>query len=439
MQKPALLLAVALLLCLGQHELSAGYTQKLVVQVFDQNLRPVDGALVYVDQQINSVAGYGKTKPVPTSVDGTVSLSFTDWEELEGQTLYTYTLYVKYGGQVQSATLIADPSQTRTYSMQVSAYYAFVSVHDQTGRPLSASVTIGNTTEQTDIGGKITFQLPPADYNVRTEINGVVKNSDLNLAKDEALDVEFPLYSVRVSVTDDFKRPLAAQVSLDGKTGNTSTDGMAMFFNVSDEQPKIAVVYNSSIKKLQPDLKNGGDFTVVFDLTAPIIQETHSSVQQDGTTLVDAYVLEPGAAASGISGVSISYSVGGVSTAVPTYTIGYDSFEARIPVVPKDTPVTYTVKATDREGNVATATGTYAIPSEKKQPVAPKAGAGAFGTGLDWGAVGAGVLVLAIVAYAALYYRGKKKHEKELQEEMELEPSSKAPPAQSPPPAPPQA
>ena len=410
----------------------------MVVQVFDQDLRPVEGAMVYVNHQLNSVAGYSMSKPVPTAANGTVSLSFTDWEELEGQTLYTYTLYVKYGSQVQSATLIADPSKTRTYSMLVSAYYAFVSVHDQAGRHLSALVTIGNTTKQTDGGGKATFQLQPAKYSVRTEINGVVKNTDLNLVKDQALDVEFPMYSVRVSVTDDFKRPLAAQVSLDGAVENTS-GGTAMFQNVSDEQPKIAVMYNSSIKKLQPDLKNGVTFTVVFDLTAPTIQEVHSSVQQDGTTLVDAYVLEPGAAASGISGVSISYSVGSVSTQVPTYTIGYGSFEARIPVVPKDTPVAYTVKATDREGNVVTETGTYTIPSEKKQPVAAKTDTGAFGTGLDWGTAGAGALVLAAAAYAALYYRGKKKHEKELQEEMELEPSSKAPPAQSPPPAPPQA
>ena len=433
MRKAILPLAIALLLCFGMHGLWAGYTQNIVVQVFDQNVRPVAGALIYIDHQLNAVEGYGKTKPVPTTLDGIANISFTDWEELDGQTLYTYTLYVKYGNQTQSATLIADPGKPRIYSVQVSSYYAFVTVHDQNGRKLPALVTIGNATKQTDSGGSATFQLPPAHYNVRTEIGGVAKSSDLSLASDQAVDVEFPLYSVAVSVTDDFKRSLAAQVSLDGNAQNTS-DGAAMFWNVSDEQPKIAVLYNNSIKKLQPDLRNGDSFTVVFDLTAPNIQETHSSVQQDGTTLVDAYVLEPGAAASGISSVSISYSLGGATTNVPTYTIGYGSFEARIPSVPKDTPVTYTVKATDREGNTATATGTYAIPSQKKQPVVAKTDTGLFGTGLDWTTVVAGIAAIAVVAYALVYYRGKKRREKELQDEIALEPGAKTPPPPSIPP-----
>ena len=42
---------------------SAKYTEYLKVQVFDQNYRAVDGAQVYVQYQLNAVAGQVKTKP----------------------------------------------------------------------------------------------------------------------------------------------------------------------------------------------------------------------------------------------------------------------------------------------------------------------------------------------------------------------------------------
>ncbi len=433
MKKAHLLAAALLLICIAMGQASAGYTQRMQVQVFDQGFRPVEGAQVYVDRQINAVIGNGKTKPVATGLNGTADIIFSSYEELEGQTDYIYTLYAKYGDQVKSAKLIVtNSSQVRVYSLQVGAYYAFVTVHDQFGKALRARVTAGNTTRETDSSGTARFQLPPGRYNIRAEINGATRNRDVSLSADQAVDIEFPLYTVSVKVLDDFRSPLAAQVDLDGNAKNTTSDGTAAFANVSNEQPKITVRYNNSYRKLQPSLKKDTAFEVVFDLTAPVVQELHHSMQKNGEAAVDAYIQEPGASASGISSVVISYEVGGVTTALPTYTIGYNSFEAKIPAAPKGTLVKYTVKATDKAGNSGFASGTYTIPSEKA-PVVQKKDEGLLGITFGWEAVVVAALALGIAAYAILYYR-RKRHEREIEAEVEAE----LPPG-SPPSLPPQA
>ena len=416
--KKMLPFALAMLLLFACHPLSAGYTQKLLVQVFDQDYRPVEGAQVYVEHQINSVVGDAKTKPVSTMANGTAEISFTDWEELAGQTKYTYVLYMKYGNEVESATLtVTDTSTVRVYSMQVKAYYAFVSVHDQLGKPLAASVTIGNTTRKTDTGGMARFQLPPGKYTVKAENNGAVRSSDLNLDKDQNVEMEFPLYTVKFTVTDDYNRPLAARVDLGGATKNTSADGIVIFENVSNEQPNATVRNNESFRKLQLNLKQGSSIVVVFDLTKPIIQELHHTIQKTGEAVINAYVQEPGASASGISGVSITYEVGGVTTSAQAYTVGYNSFEAKIPVVPRETLVKYTVKATDKAGNAGFASGTYTIALERKN-VELKTDNGFFGIALGWENVAIGLVALGIAGYGVLHYRKRQQHEKDLENDV---------------------
>jgi len=434
MEKLRLLAFALLLCCMLPHETFAGYTQRLHVQIFDQDYRPVEGAQVYVEHQLNAVAGNTRTKPKPTAANGTVDIIFTDYEEITDSTDYTYTLYAKYGSQVKSAKLISSNSSdstVRSYSLQVGAYYAFVRVHDQAGMPLPASITIGNATKKADAAGEAHFQLPTGPYDVKAEMNGVARNRNITLGKDQVVEIIFPLYRLNITVMDDFKQPLVAQVELNGALSNTSQDGKAYFENISSEQPKLAIRYNESIKKLQPNLKQDSAITVVFDLTKPVVQDLQHSIQKTGEAVIDAYVQDAGPAASGIGAVSVTYEVNGVTALVPAYTIGYNSFEAKIPVQPKDTLVKYTVKVTDREGNAGFRTGTYVIPSEKKIVEIKKKDEGFFGITLGWEMI-AGFLALGIIAYGAVVYFKKKKHAQEMETEVEL-------PPQSPPASPPQA
>ena len=63
------LLALALVVFAFTGACAAKFTENVVAQVFDQNWRPVEGADVYVDYQLNAVDGYIKTLKVE-SEDG---------------------------------------------------------------------------------------------------------------------------------------------------------------------------------------------------------------------------------------------------------------------------------------------------------------------------------------------------------------------------------
>ncbi|MCX8197512.1 MAG: carboxypeptidase-like regulatory domain-containing protein [Candidatus Micrarchaeota archaeon] len=394
-----------------------GYTQKLTVQVFDQSLRPVEGAQVYVEHQLNSVAGYVKTKPKLTSANGTVEIVFTNWEEIKSQTKYTYTLYVKYGSELKTANLVVDdPPIDRTYSMQVTAYFAVVSVRDQNGKPLPAKVTIGNRTIGTDTNGDAIFQLPPGKYNVRAEVENTVRNADLMLDKDKAITITIPRYRFELEVVDDFGLPVEAVAELDNQTKKVE-GGKAVFENITNENPHLVVRYNESFKKMQLSLKTSDRMQLVFDKTPPKIAEMHHRIQKNGEVVVNVYVQEPGPKASGIASVVLSYEIQNKTSYVPAYTIGYNTFEAKIPPAPKDTIVKYLVKVTDKEGNSGTASGSYVIPTEKKPAEEKKKEEGILDKlGLEHYVAIA--VVLGFVAYTIMYYR-RKKREKEIEEEME--------------------
>ncbi|MEM4348379.1 MAG: carboxypeptidase-like regulatory domain-containing protein [Candidatus Anstonellaceae archaeon] len=396
--------------------LHAGYTQKLLVQVFDQALRPVSGAEVYVEYQVNSVIGYAKTKPKLTSENGTAEITFTSWEELESQTKYTYTLYVKYGSELKTANLVVEkPPRDRTYSMQVTAFFAVVHVRDQTGKPLSAKITIGNKTLMTGIGKDAVFQLPPGKYNVRAEIDGTVKNADLILDKDQTVVIEIPRYKLEVQVLDDFARPLEAEVELETQKKNT-IEGLVRFENLTNERPQLTVRYNQSFKRMTLNLKTDDKVQIVFDRTAPKIADMYHSIQKSGEAVVNVYVQEPGSKASGIATVVLYYEIGNITSSVSAYTIGYNTYEAKIPPVPKDMPVRYTVKVTDREGNEGIASGTYTIPTEKKKDEKKKE-EGLFDMNFGLEHYGAAFLFVLAIMYVIKYYQ-KKKKEKELEREM---------------------
>ncbi|MEM4554372.1 MAG: carboxypeptidase-like regulatory domain-containing protein [Candidatus Anstonellaceae archaeon] len=394
----------------------AGYTQRLLVQVFDQSLRPVSGAEVYVEHQVNSIIGYSKTKPKLTSENGTAEIVFTNWEELESQVKYTYTLYVKYGSELKTANLLVEnPPKDRTYSMFVTAYFAVVHVRDQNGKPLAARVTIGNRTLMTDIGKDAVFQLPPGKYNVRAEVEGTVRNVDLVLDKDQSVVIEIPRYRLEVQVLDDFSRPLEAEVEIETQRKNT-TEGIAKFENLTNEKPQLVVRYNQSFKRMMLNLKTDEKVQIVFDRTPPKIVDMHHSIQKSGETLVNVYVQEPGPKASGIASVVLYYEIRNVTSSVSAYTIGYNTFEAKIPPVPKDLAVRYTVKVTDREGNEGSASGVYIIPTEKKKEEKKKE-EGLFGMNFGTEHYVGAFLALVLILYAISYYQ-KKKKEKELEKEM---------------------
>ena len=428
MRVPALflLLAAGMLLLTGAPW--AKYTENLTVQVFDQMLRPVEGAQVYVDYELNSVAGNVKTKPKLSDSSGYANIIFTDYEQVDDQTEHAYTLYVKYGDQLVSASLIAEDGESRTYTMNVESYLAFVRVLDQNGKPLEANATVGKATKQTDPSGRTFFVLSPGSYELKVERSDLVKNIPFSLSGasgDQSLDVLLSYYKLDVRVQDDNRRPLSAQVEVNGVDEQTGSDGMARFENITVSSPPVTVVYGQGIKRVQPNLQASSSLEVTFDTTKPSIKDQYSSLSPSGVGTIRFFVEDLGPEASGIDSVSVSYGVAGVQNTVSVYTIGYNSFEAKIPGQPDGTLVKYTVTVSDKDGNTAVGYGNYIVSQGGENTTKP-------GTGVEIPpppassipneGIFVGIVVLAIAAYAAIYYYNKKKG-------GEISPPPIAPPA----------
>lgn len=425
--RPAVALAAFVFLALPL--LHSAYTEKLDVQVFDQDFRPVEGAEVYAEYQLNSVTGYVKTKPHTTNASGYYRLQFTDYEQIESQVKYSYTLYVKWGEQLEQYSMIADPNRSnnaslkiRVYTSQLNSYYLFVKVHDQKGKPLTADLTVSGSTipdmkKATIDSGDAVFQLPPGSFSLKAEREGTVKNKDFSLSKDVALEVTFGIYSFEVKVTDDNRKPLIATVEAGTQSVQTGADGIAHIVNVSDDEPTVVVKHADRYKTYKPNLALGESLVAVFDLTRPAISDLHASVGSNGGATVTFFVEDSGSAASGIDTVSVTYEVAGVETPLAAYAVGYNTFEAKVPAQESGTLVRYTVKIADKDGNTALGKGSYSvaeaaapapIPAQSPSPIpAVPASAGGLPTEM--------LVLLAIIAlvvvYAVIYYLRRKKEE----------------------------
>lgn len=415
------LVALAFLFAAMPSHLHAGFTEKVSVQAFDQNLRPIEGAEAYIDYQLNSITTAARTKSKYTGQDGIANLTFTNWEEIEGRTSRSYVVYLKYGSQLHSYGAISNnDSKTRVISQtDLKSYFLQAKVHDQHNRALQAKLTINNRTKTTDASGFAMFQLPPGRFNLKAETADAVKNKNVTIDKEMAVDIEIGLYPLEVRVMDDKRAPIVAKVQVEGRENFTGADGSVKFANLTMQSEQVVVQSNDSTKKFIVDLSSQGLLEVVFDRTKPLIKELHVTPLKTGAATARLYIEDPGEGSSGIDTVIVTYEVDGVENQVPAYSIGYNTYEVKIPIQPPKTLVKYVVRVTDKSGNGAFETGDYVVGGEETaqvippvEPVAPgQVQFGFFKGGIETVAIG--VVVAAIVLFGIFQYLMFKKKQPE--------------------------
>lgn len=404
---------------------SAGYTERLEVYVFDQSFRPVSGAQAYVDYQLNAITGYVKTKPKLTNESGVVELLFTDYEEINESTLTSYTLYVKYGTQEKTQSLVArgfvGGKPPRIINEFVVSHNVFINVRDPKGRPLSAEISVEGKTRTSDTYGNAVFQLPPGEYTLRAELFGTAVSKGIELNKDQAVDIVIPVYPFEVKVTDDMGEPLKANVSVNEIVNETDSQGKVFFDNVVGETAIVSVRIGAVQKNYRINLAQQQKLDAIFDQTKPKIENLRVTTSKLGEGTLSFFVNDAGKFASGIEAVSVSYEVNGMETDIYAYTMGYNTFEAKIPPQAPGTTVNYYVRAHDKQGNAGFATGGYVVPEQPdvtqiiKNTTTPTQSGQPAVTGeqtmnANLEMVLVFVAVLAIISYAIFYYYRKRSH-----------------------------
>jgi hypothetical protein len=387
----------------------SSYTERILVQAFDQNLRPVEGVETYAEYVLNSVTTNAKTKSKFTNASGLAELSFTNYEEVENETSSVYTVYFKYGNKIESQTLISNrDNKTRVVSWTGAVSHILrIKVYDQHSQPLAANISIGKMRKVADSNGYVAFQLPPSNYTVVAEYGDAIRKKDISISEDKAIDIEIGLYPLEVEVIDDRQNPIVAQVIVENKLKATDKQGKARFENISSEEAEVIVQANSSVKRIPVNLRLQDKLQVVFDRTKPRIKDIHVSPLKTGAATIQLYIEDPGEYASGIGAVIVTYEVEGVENQVPAYSVSYNTYEVKIPSQPPGTLVKYIVKAGDREGNWAFETGTYTIGEEKSElPEKPNKSQQLQVGFLKINEESAGIIVAAaaIVVFALYYY-----------------------------------
>jgi len=403
-------LAALFLAAILPSEPHAAFTEKLTIQAFDQKLRPVEGVEIYLDYRLNSVTTNARTKSKFTNQSGMADMSFTNYESVENDSSFAYSLYMKYGNQLYTYHLISrQDNKTRIVGeADIKSYYLWAGVRDQNKRVLKAKMTINNITKTVDDSGYATFQLPPGKYTLKAEIADAVKNKDVDVDQDRAVEIDIPLYSLDVYIKDDSGRLLSGKVLVEGREA-TTTDGHVRFENLSESSVQVLAQNNDSTRKAEVDLTSQRSVDMVFDRVVPEIKELHATPLKTGAATIGLYIEDPGMSASGIESVTVTYTVNGIENQVPAYSIGFNTYEAKIPVQPPKTPVKYVVKVSDKEGNSVFATGDYMIEPEKTvqqtAPVEPVVSGGMqiglFGWGPESVAV---VVVVACIVLAGVFY-----------------------------------
>lgn len=436
----------ALLSILLWNAASAKFTEYLVLQVFDNNYQVVEGAQVYVQYQLNGVDGNVFTKPKLTNASGEALIEFTNYEEINASTEYSYTAYAKYGEKTYTTGLIAGLSNRtnpRKASLVIEAYFLTVRVQDQSSRPIISNVTIYSNllindtqVEQTDSSGRAVFRVPPGNFDIRAETASFSSGQTLEVNSqtgDRAYDFVIPLYSLEVTVTDDNLVPREAEVEVGDQAKNTSSLGKAHFENITDSSPTVKIKSGTEFKNVKVRLDRQSTLEVVFDDTKPVIRELYATVSKAGVGTITLFADDTGQKASGIDTVTVSYEVAGKQNLLQTYSVGYNSFEAKIPAQPVGTMVKYSVTVTDKGGNSASGAGSYVVQGDGGTKPAPgKTPDTGFFAGVSIEGIAIGIVAFIIAVYGAVYYFNKKKEE----EEADATSPYKEKPAQPPTPPP---
>jgi hypothetical protein len=441
----------SLMIALAIGLLNAEFTEFLIVQVFDQNTtRPIQGAEVYVSHQLNSIAGYVQTKPVKTNSSGLAYIVFTDYEDLNQTTEYDYTLYLDYGGGAkQTKELIGGTTtkkEPRTVTFFAESYNLNVQVTDQKGSPLQANIQVFNHVTQNELWnantnsqGKAVFQLPSGLFDVRAQTSLFSKTEVVGLNKssgDRVVGITVPLYTFSVSVVNDAGEPVPAEVGVGDLKAETNADGNAVFYNITEQVPTITVRSGKNFKTTTANLQSQGSIEIVFDTTPPEILSVEPSVSKSGAATIALVAQDPGLKASGVGSVLITYDAGAGSVPLSVYTVGYNSFEAKVPAQQQGAVVKYSLTVTDNEGNSVTRTGSYMVPKEiVKTSVEPIKKDNPF-SGIPLEAIATGGIVFAIIVFGIIYYL-KKRGEAEDATQPPAQGQQERPPGGAPPMSPP--
>ncbi|MFA5108048.1 MAG: Ig-like domain-containing protein [Candidatus Micrarchaeia archaeon] len=386
------------------------YTQ---VRVLDGMGRVLPNAEVYITWEISKSKGLSETKHQFTDENGRATFMLTNTEFNKNDTNFDYTVYAKYGKATANKVFtFGKDSLPRTLNLQV--YEAIFIAKDNEKKPVSINLLVDDTYDiTTDKNGYAYLELDTGAHSVKPVFLDISDEQNFNIKNDSIINVSIKLYSLSVRAVDDEGNPVPAQINVGSQTKKSIDAGWANFTNITKPDIVIKATYGIYKKSVQVNLDSTKMETVIFDSRPPIIKEV-SPQWKEKNLQVRAVIEDGGKYASGLAQANASvdlFFIGPdkVQKRLPMYLVGYNLFEGIIPVEGDLGTIRYTVQATDADGNTATDTNTFVIPTVDKQAMdqttqEPPTKPISEYFAIDIGALAPIVLIVAAIAALVYWY-----------------------------------
>lgn len=414
----ALALMLALLipaLCAFDTTINGGWGEHVEVRVLDAHGRPIPGAVTSVTWPLTSTK-WATTKDLATDANGRAFFNIDTYEFIASKVSYIFYVNASYDGLKQQGTFDHQIGATSPRTITFNAYRVDLRIINQDKQPMSVDVVIDGTLRlHTDATGWAQIPLLKGSHEVAIQFGRSEQKTTLTVDDDMQAPITLRLYSLKMQVMDDLGTPLAAEVGGGAELLKTDASGSVLFQNQSDQNLKAIVYYGNLKKEVDVDLAMFDKTVVVFDTHAPIISEP-LSIFNGSTLIVRTKIADPGDFASGLgerrASIALSYTLPDQTKpkTVPMYMVGYDLFEAAIPIAGNVGDVRYTIVATDADGNTAQSTDVYTIQIDKpvvnvETPYRPNESSPGFIEQFGWVLV---LVALMLIGAGYWYYNSRK-------------------------------
>ncbi|PIT84236.1 hypothetical protein COU37_04180 [Candidatus Micrarchaeota archaeon CG10_big_fil_rev_8_21_14_0_10_45_29] len=390
-----------------------GWAEYVSVQVLDSLGIPIEGAQVNITWEITDARGYATTKTLITdSVGKTGSFMLTNQEYNAEDTNYDYIVNARYNDAYANKTFTyGKGSAPRTVFLPLSTIT--FRIRDGAGLPVQVELVVDKKySMHTNANGIATMLLANGTHSVQPYYMDMQDTTDFIVKGLQTVDLTMNLYALAVRVIDDEGNPIAAQVYAGTQTQKSIDDGWAYFKNITNPQVVVKTSYGRYAKTVPVDLDADDEAIVVFDTHPPEIESIQPQWQEKNLQ-VRAIIEDKGAYASGLRGGNASvelYYMGSdrVQKKVPMYSVGYKLYEGLIETDGQVQTIRYTVQASDADGNTASNSETFVIPTANPSGfvggATPPANPVSEQNSADWAIIPVIVFVIAIVAVIGYYY-----------------------------------
>jgi hypothetical protein len=348
---------------------NTSYTDDLKVRTLDIKSRPFGGATVYIYHQYSGSFGadgtYHSIGPLTTDSSGITEVTIGNIEQTEKYLDCDIRINASEGGAFSKVTVIAN-AHPEFIDLKLDVYPLNVYVRDQNGIPIEgAKVSINNKIINTDSTGLARFHTVAGEIDYFVSYLDAKQSGEIEVVNDTTYGIIIPTYSVSIEIVDDKGNPLNSSITISNKKTELP-DGKYSQDKIFGEEIEFTTQYSGIIKnlKMYPAIDNSQ--TVVYDLSVPIIDIPGVKKEEiDGKVRLTISVNDPGMYPSEIdtSSVSITYRIEASNdtawNSATTYVSKKDTFIVDFPEFPPNSLIQFKIVVSDKEGNIASATGRF--------------------------------------------------------------------------------